>query len=350
MPANMSKPREYILKADTLASPETPKVIGDVSPPYSLEEDPTRSWGVLMATPGFYYRGEYVPMSSQDLQNAVRHHAKLSEDCKYEPPILLQHDPEALGGETFGWVEELTVVSVDEEDVLLAKLRWNDLSTKSKIRENKFRYLSPSVGGYEDDLGYSVSKVILEVSVTPSPYQKRLGSKHLLSENSKQLEEQNMEEILAQIKELKALNADLLARLEALEAANMAVEVEVESEDAEEDPKPEEAPEEDPKPMSEMLSILANVLSLSDSQKALVNKIAQTNILLAAETAQTLASTQSPTPKQNKPATRLSQPAPAPAPKALAKTDPKADLYAACLAEAKNDFKLADQLYASRVK
>lgn len=257
--------------------------LAPVDPPFALSLSPTgrfRCWGVLMATPGLWYHGEYHEFSVQDLEAFVAHHTELKTAHGFTPPIIVVHDPSLYEGRRLGDVDELHLVQgKDGETYLLAVLEWALPSAEDHIRTGEFKYLSPGIGGYDDDTGRERSCVIREVSVCPSPHQKRLGRTNLLM-----MEGEDMEEMKAVLEALQAQVAELLA---------WKAESQVEAEEPAEGEKPEEEPmaaeeENVSGDLAEALGDLAGRLGLSEEHQALVKRLALTDVKLATDLIPTL--------------------------------------------------------------
>lgn len=261
--------------------------LAPVDPPFALSLSPAgrfRCWGVLMATPGLWYHGEYHEFSVEDLEAFIAHHTELKTAHGFTPPIIVVHDPTLREGRRLGDVDELHMVpGKDGNTYLLAVLEWAIPGVEESIRNGEFKYLSPGIGGYDDDTGRERSCVIREVSVCPSPHQKRLGRTNLLM-----MEGEDMDEMKAVLEALQAQMAELLAWKN-----------EMQVEEAEEPAEGGDAPEEEPvaaeeaKPeadMSEALGALAQRLGLGEDQVALVKRLALSDVTLATELIPTLLS------------------------------------------------------------
>ena len=334
-----------------------------VTPPFALpargEGEAYRCWGVLCSTPGFYYRGEWVDFSVEDAQKCVDHHNLLLKEEGYEPPILVQHDPKHKDGANLGYAESLHLqVGTDGNTYLLAVLRWSDPGVEEKIDREEIRWLSPYIGPYTDDAGRSEDFVVLEVSVCSSPYQKRLGRKHLLSENLN-TEEEDMEEILAQLEALKTAQDALSARLEACEASLAADAAEDDTEPAEgadeagleEDPAKDangsDGEDDVPEMMAAVMAGVAEGLGLSEESQEIIGMAARTDIRLAARLITKLSTAEiRNAPAHSAPGKRISRPSTSPP--APAQTPSKSTLLAECLSEAKGDKAKAADLYEAR--
>lgn len=330
-----------------------------VQPPFALEADGEayRCWGVLCSSPGFHYRGSWVDFSPEDAQKCVEHHTQLKAETGYEPPIIVQHDPKHRDGANLGYVEALHLQEGEDGNTyLLAVLRWSDPGVEAKIDREEIRWLSPYIGPYTDDAGRSEDFVVLEVSVCSSPYQKRLGRKHLLAENLN-TEEEDMEEILAQLEALKTAHDALSARLEACEAslaaeaAEDATEPADDAEDAElEEDADTDAPEEDPKEdLEAVMASVAQGLGLSEESQEIIGQAARTDIRLAARLITKLSNAENRNaPAHSAPGKRISRPSTStPAPKPVIKD--KEALLAECVRECNGDRKAASDLYFRRL-
>ena len=322
-----------------------------VQPPFAIEAsgEAYRCWGVLCSTPGFFYRGTWVDFSREDAEACVKQHTTLKQETGYEPPIIVQHDPKHRDGANLGYAESLhTQLGEDGNTYLLAVLRWSDPGVEAKIDSEEIRWLSPYIGPYTDDAGRSEDFVVLEVSVCSSPYQKRLGRKHLLAETVI-TEEGNMEELISKIEEMEAR----LGALEAAQAASEAVEVA-------EDTDPEQAEETDengskgeddvPELMEAVMASVAQGLGLSEESQEIIGQAARTDIRLAARLITKLSTAEiRNAPAHSAPGKRISRPStstPAPAP---APIKDKEALLAECVAECKGDRKAASDLYFRRL-
>lgn len=326
-----------------------------VQPPFALEASggAYRCWGVLCSSPGFFYRGEWVDFSSEDAEKCVEHHTQLKAETGYEPPIIVQHDPKHRDGANLGYAESLHLQKgTDGNTYLMAVLRWSDPGVEAKVESEEIRWLSPYIGPYTDDAGRSEDFVVMEVSVCSSPYQKRLGRKHLLAETVI-TEEGNMEELISKIEEMEARLGALEAAQAASEAVEEAVEVAVET-----DPDPEQETDENgskgeddvPEMMAAVMSSVAQGLGLSEESQEIIGQAARTDIRLAARLITKLSTAE--IRQTNAPAApaapgkRISKPSnTTPAP-----TEPKSKstLLAECLQEAKGDKAKAADLYESR--
>lgn len=335
-----------------------------VQPPYALEADGEayRCWGVLCSTPGFYYRGEWVDFTSEDAQKCVEHHTQLKAETGYEPPIIVQHDPKHRDGANLGYAESLHLQEGEDGNTyLLAVLRWSNPDAEEKIEREEIRWLSPYIGPYTDDAGRAEDFVVLEVSVCSSPYQKRLGRKHLLSEFAAE-EEEDMEEILAQLEALKTAQETLSARLEACEASLAADAAEDDTEPAEgaDEAELEEDPAKDangsdgeddvPEMMAAVMAGVAEGLGLSEESQEIIGQAARTDIRLAARLITKLSTAEiRNAPAHSAPGKRISRPStstPAPAP---APIKDKEALLAECVRECNGDRKAASDLYFRRL-
>lgn len=351
-----------------------PDVAPPVEAPYELEPDPGglfRCWGVLLATPGLYYHGAWVPVDLDTLEALRDHQARLL-GLGYEIPILALHDEEALEGRRAGHVGVFELADgTDGETYLLAGLTFSDPLAEARKARGEYRYLSAGIGPYEDDLGYSAPWGVYEVSLVPRPWQKRLGPTHLLSEDTMAPkpkptpapiqtgepmpeeatpvmadppaapaappepmpeEAAPVDEQAAMISAIVAELAGLKGRVEALEAGGASVVA--------------EAPPAPPEPS--MLGDVARGLGLSETQTQGVEAAAKTDPKAALAL---LLGMVRPSAAPPKPSTALSAnprpDVPAPAPQA---PQGKRDTWAACMTEAKGDAQKALALYEQRTK
>ena len=340
-----------------------------VQPPYALEADGEayRCWGVLCSTPGFFYQGTWVDFTSEDAEACVKHHSTLKQETGYEPPIIVQHDPKHRDGANLGYAESLHLQEGEDGNTyLLAVLRWSDPGVEEKIDREEIRYLSPHIGPYQDDANRQADFVVLEVSVCSSPYQKRLGRTHLLSEDGGK----EMEEVLAKIAELEAKQAqheaDLTATVHALEALEARLPgadtesegepeeaVEAEEEGTEGDPEPEDEDAAEPLTnahMAEVLGGVASGLGLSEEQTQLVADAARGDVQLAARLLTTFATQPATSSKATARTSGLKGRVSVPSSTSPAAKVDKQSVYNACLSEAQGDAKKAADLYFARTK
>lgn len=158
-----------------------------VDAPYELEADPAglfRCWAILMATPGLWYHGEWVPVSEDDLRELVAAQEHLMR-LGYEAPLLANHT-ETEDGRRRGHVGQLEVVQgrTGGELFLLAALTFSDPDAEARKARGEYRYVSAGIGEISNDLGPDPLWGVREVSLVARPWQKRLGPTHLLHEDA----------------------------------------------------------------------------------------------------------------------------------------------------------------------
>lgn len=348
-----------------ITPPEIP-----VDAPYELEPDPLgrfRCWGILLATPGFYYHGTWVDCDGDDLEGLKAHQERLLS-MGYEAPVLILHDEEALEGRRAGHVGVLEIVPGREDKdtlYLLAALTLYDPRARERKERGEYRYLSAGVGPYQDDTDYSAPWGVYEVSIVPRPWQKRLGPTHLLHEDTMKpkiktgepeptqtppppaavaeppaapappepppaVEPPEADDAAAIISGLVAEVASLAGRIAALEAAAAPAVVEP--------PAPPAPPE------PSMLGEVARGLGLSEVQIKGIQAAAKTDPKAALGLLLAGASKAPATPNTSGYQTTQTEAGGTPS------TGPttKREVWAACLAEAKGDAVAAQALYATR--
>lgn len=326
------------------------------------------SWALLGASPGVFYYGQWINMDIKTLNKWVDQHRVLKQLNGYEPPVLVNHDADADNGQTKGYVTRMCVVPgskrSDRNHYLLALVRWNDPSTTLLIEQRKYRWVSPGIGPYVDDQGRAYKSHINEVSLTPLPYQRRLGDSHFLSQTHTRfgMEEEDKDQAVDEnegqedqdstpdIPAIMAVLTAMGARMEQLESTCAALMEQVDQ------LKPKAEGEEDQAQVAQMSAIFGAlseglIWSKPETRNGIF-KLFQKDSAAAMNIIREMRQNQGDALKTGSFA-HLAQrlgvsgnpSVPLQSPK---KT--KAQIHAECVAEAKGDFSKAHALYISRTK
>lgn len=141
------------------------------------------SWVRVCEGPSFVYGGVTYLVDAAWVAGQVEAWRRLT-DGGYLVPLLAGHDAAATRQERLGDVLELRASTAGSQSVLLAAVAWADPDAEDKIARGAYRYFSPRLSSLTDDKGRTYPLVLVELSVVAAPHQKRMGTTHVVAEET----------------------------------------------------------------------------------------------------------------------------------------------------------------------